>query len=206
MELEACPRCGARNPADAAWCGQCYLRLDGADDTSDAEPAVAAGPDRPEEIPRDDPASDVATWTCATCGEPVPIDVDRCPICGTSLVEAFAPARSRPGPAETLVASVLPGYGLVRVGLVGQGTILGMLSLFGLLGGLALVAVGRTVGWVMVGTGVGVAGLAARDALAEADGRTAWTRRPAAVSLVAVVVVGLAAVTIAIAAIGARTP
>ncbi len=205
VELEACPHCGARNPADAEWCGQCYMRLD-LDEPARGEDASATGPDRHAETRRDEPSGAVVTWSCPTCAETVPVDVDRCPICGTSLVEAFVVAHPRPGRREALVASVLPGYGLVRVGLAGQGTILGMLSLFGLLGGLALVAVGRSVGWVMVGTGMGVAVGAARDAVAEADGRTAWTRRPAAVTLVAVVVVGLAAATIAIAAIGARSP
>ncbi len=143
-----CPTCGAWNPTDAAWCGQCYGRFT-ADGPPDGAPGGAPGgaPDGSPEAPgppapartSSDPASpaadarsgDVRTvdgeveWRCGACERWNPLLASACAVCATPRSGFGEPASATPrdvSPTLVLAASVVwPGAGHVAVGRTGTG-------------------------------------------------------------------------------------
>jgi hypothetical protein len=117
-----CPACGAHNPAEAAWCGQCYVQLGGAPQDAeaprpDASRSELARPDPPRPVAaptaRHTPEQATATapvddrpvrtrdgeveWRCARCGGWSPLVAPSCPVCGTArrgFEVASSPART----------------------------------------------------------------------------------------------------------------
>lgn len=142
-----CRMCGARNPGNAAWCGQCLARFEPEGEqgspppseprtrreTSSPDPAPAAGP-RPGEVHGDPDAARVRdafaasseglSWTCRLCDTINPLAADRCTVCGAGLAETLRPPPPRgpirdPGTAA-LVSMAWPGAGHAYLGMWGQ--------------------------------------------------------------------------------------
>lgn len=175
-----CPTCGAHNPASAAWCGQCYARLDGppagGPSAAGDPPAVDAGgtprsahpaTDRAADPP--DPA-DAATdhrpvrtrdddveWRCPTCAAWTPLAVAACSVCGTArqgFEVAAAPTRpvvTAPRPVLVAATLVVPGVGHLLAGRTGTGLARALLAGLWGIAGIALVARGAgAAGWTLL--------------------------------------------------------
>lgn len=169
-----CPDCGARNAEAAAWCTQCYARLErpattpveawgDERDPASAPPAPGSAGDAvpaPPPIPAAARAAaqrDVriegerVEWRCRRCDGWTPLEHPSCAACGSPRV-GFTPDRA---PADTamaptgstpLVASaLLPGLGHLLLGHPGSGLARILLWLLWAGGaGLTLVSVGVT--------------------------------------------------------------
>jgi ribosomal protein L40E len=177
--LVRCPRCGAGNPSDAEWCGQCLARFGASDDATG--PSDAA-PEGPEVGVRDD----ALTWTCPACEATNPIEASACARCGSAFTSFFAqPERktrraSSPGRAIALSAT-LPGLGHWSLGRAGPALSRAILYLWTL--GLSILllarppaagrAVVRMVGvaFVLAAAGVWLVSMLETMRLAEGDDR-----------------------------------
>jgi RNA polymerase subunit RPABC4/transcription elongation factor Spt4 len=147
-----CPDCGALVSADAEWCGQCFRSLAEPEPEPDPVPSnvpepVAVGL-RPRGAASSSPASAGASpsWPCPACGNATPIELDACPVCGSTFADLMRQDRPRPTvePATAFVRSLaFPGLGHRSVGLGLDGLARGVL--FALLAVLTLVVFGSGV-------------------------------------------------------------
>lgn len=127
-----CPDCGARNADAAAWCTQCYLRLEGPTAPATAAPAESgngerrpshaspSGPDTaglptPPPIPAAARAAaqrdirvegERVEWRCARCEGWTPLEQPACSACGSARV-GFTPERA-PAAASTTPTGSAP--------------------------------------------------------------------------------------------------
>jgi hypothetical protein len=162
-----CGQCGARNPASATWCSQCFASLG---DRTPAPPPTPVEAPRPAEPPSPGsvpPAADPAgasgdpdrsvrerdgevEWRCGTCDGWSPLVAPRCVGCGAPRTgfgadEAPTPA---PGDADQLVAwtLLLPGLGHLRAGRAGSGVARAVIAVGWLTGGVLLGATALRAG------------------------------------------------------------
>lgn len=175
-----CPHCGASNLEGAEWCGQCYQRLgEGGDedtpapDTNVAEPATVAS----------------ESWTCRRCGEQNDISADVCEVCGASIFTTYEPEREPVDPRSALAASIVPGLGMARVGMGGEGLIAGILTVFAVVGGITILLAGEPVAALLFVCGAALWAISARDAyvVATTDRSAAWLQ-PRTLTIIAVIV------------------
>ncbi len=140
--MRRCPACGASNPPDAAWCGQCYATLEppaapSRGPVADPEPPVALRPANPPApvLPASDRRPAAAPvlrdgdagleWACPTCGSYSSLDETRCRVCATPFTAGFtsgAPATAPPSWSAALaVTAVAPGAGHIAARRTGTG-------------------------------------------------------------------------------------
>lgn len=161
-----CSQCGARSPAEADWCGQCFaslgehteeghgpstagdlIEIPAAAPTQIAEPASQSPLDEGDDL-NPDPGPQVGTWVCTVCGISNPLELELCSACGTSVFTSFGAAVEEPvkvDPQHALLRSlVFPGLGhaYAKQGLLGLA-----------IGGLALMSLGFGIGLVVTGVG-----------------------------------------------------
>jgi hypothetical protein len=167
---------------DAPWCGQCYEPFpEAAQPGSEPEPAAAV-------IDED------MTWACRVCEERNPLPTDHCQACGASIFGVLAESRVMPEPDAALRASIVPGLGMGRVGMPGEGLIAAVLVGFAVLGGGVIVAAGEPLAVLLIGAGVAVWVVAARDAFVVAgSSRDAAWLQPRTLTVVAVMILLLTA-------------
>lgn len=210
-----CSYCGARNPAEAEWCGQCFSSLginaatrpDGSDDSIRErvdlpESAVPVRPPTPtdgEAEPSSPRRTKARVWVCSVCETPNPLDAQHCAACGTSIFASFGAEDEEHidvDPQRALLRSVLfPGLGhaYAQQGLLGSAV--GGLTVMALGFGGALVATGvGRFGWPLILLAIAIWVAAALDAFRLAEGQTdSLLLRPrvltALVGLVMVVVI-----------------
>jgi len=150
MTVMTCPSCGASNPAQSDWCGQCFARF-GAPEPGRKAPAPPvkegtrrsggdggmAPPARPPDLRRTVPVRLVPTaegrirkvgakveWTCVSCETVNPIDEPVCRVCAGSMLNLFREASPPPPPRSrttALALSVIPGAGLWYAGAPADG-------------------------------------------------------------------------------------
>jgi RNA polymerase subunit RPABC4/transcription elongation factor Spt4 len=138
-----CRSCGALATADADWCGQCFAPL------REPEAPPPAHTPRPVETTATSPeavreATKVPTWPCATCGERNAIELDVCPVCGSSFASLMR-QDERPrevDPKDALVRSLIfPGLGHRLCGYpldgLARGVLFGMIAVMAFLVGLS---------------------------------------------------------------------
>ncbi|MGH2783648.1 MAG: zinc ribbon domain-containing protein [Actinomycetota bacterium] len=130
--LLRCPRCGAGNPLDARWCGQCLSRFD----APFARPA-----DAPVALPEIARSNGHPTWTCPACDTPNPIEATSCARCGSSFNSFLSRTQERRAPAApsgnpVVLSAVLPGLGHRSFGQAGPAAARALLYLWTL--GLSL--------------------------------------------------------------------
>jgi RNA polymerase subunit RPABC4/transcription elongation factor Spt4 len=147
-----CPDCGALVSADAEWCGQCFRSL--AQPEPEPEPARPTVPEpaRVGEHPQAGAATPTAqaakapTWPCPACGNLTPIELDACPVCGSTFADLMRHEGPRPTvePGTAFVRSLaFPGLGHRSMGLGLDGLARGVL--FAMLAALTLVVFGSGV-------------------------------------------------------------
>ncbi len=87
-ELVTCAHCGATNPPDAEWCGQCFGSLGS----------------RPEDSEPESPATDGAAtvqaparsgWECRACQTVNDVDRSECSLCGLSIYDSYGAETER---------------------------------------------------------------------------------------------------------------
>jgi ribosomal protein L40E len=172
--LVRCPRCGAGNPSDAEWCGQCLARFGATD--ADASDAAVATP----EVGREGGS---LMWTCPACEATNPIDSGACGRCGSAFTSFFAQpqkaaVRSVPSGRAVALSAVLPGLGHWALGRAGAGVARAILYVWTL--GLSILllarppvagrAVVRMVGIVFVLAAAGVWLVSMLETMRLADG------------------------------------
>ena len=190
-----CPECGARNATGAAWCTQCYVRLDEQEAPGPGEPERTAS--TPGGAGPSAAASPTGTlrsggdrfrqgeegleWACGVCREWNPIERVTCAVCGTPFGRSPAddPPAPRPDVADgVLVAGslVLPGLGHWLLGMRGAAVLRAVLALVWGLGGLLLLLQARAAGQsflpavpLLLGWAIVAAG-SANDAVVEGGG------------------------------------
>ncbi len=149
-----CPDCGALVSADAGWCGQCFRSL--VEPEPDPDPARAATP--PPVAAGAQPRADAGavattsgdgaapTWPCPTCGNRTPIELEACPVCGSTFADLMRQDTPRPSmaPATAFARSlVFPGLGHRAMGLGLDGLARGVL--FAMLAALTFVVLASGV-------------------------------------------------------------
>ncbi|HEX2296765.1 MAG TPA: hypothetical protein VHN37_15840 [Actinomycetota bacterium] len=200
-ERVRCPSCGAKNPPDAQWCGQCLKVFRAAPPPPPAE--VAGGPERAEPPASPGPPAPPAAeggpavkpgvergnfrstedgilWRCTSCDTENRLEEPSCTVCGTPFAQAMRPAApERPArdPGTTAMISLFfPGAGHAYLGLWPQAVARAVVSLWVVVMALFF-AVGGKGGSALMGAVYGLAAFAlwaatAHDAFREASGET----------------------------------
>jgi ribosomal protein L40E len=127
-DLVRCPACGASNPADSAWCGQCHARF-GAEPPSAGTPSNASPADGAEHGPFGHPSiasrDGTVVWTCPACNGENPIEATVCGRCGSNFATFFSGRKAVEAPRGSAASAVwasalLPGAGHWIYRAVGQ--------------------------------------------------------------------------------------
>lgn len=207
-----CSHCGARNPAEAEWCGQCFAHLEDETDpglTPVAEPISAlteaeiktAVPEAPTPTTEEpaievEPPTEGKRWVCTVCETPNALEDQNCSACGTSIFTAFGAEdeeRSDADPQKALLRSALfPGFGHGYAGHGVLGSAIGGLMLMALGFGIAMAVTGAgRFGWPLILLAIAVWVVAAIDAVRIASGQagTILLRPRVITALVGVVVI-----------------
>lgn len=156
-----CPACGARNPEQAEWCGQCYtpLREEPAPippEDAPAAPEPPTGPGRPPAPPAARPGHVTASdprfrrteegldWRCARCGSWSPIERQTCAACDAPFAATMETDGDGPGRRElsesaaTVATGALPGLGHILLGATLDGAARVTTYLLWLVGGVVM--------------------------------------------------------------------
>jgi hypothetical protein len=146
-EAMRCPDCGASNPPDAAWCGQCLRRFDTQTAEAPPDPATPPRGAEPATPPLQQPAAveptpqlaavptaqrgvrregDAIVWTCPACETENTMDLLNCSVCGTALAKLFVSDDEDGGPKRSrgsilAMSAVLPGSGHLALGMTAAG-------------------------------------------------------------------------------------
>ena len=211
-----CSECGARNPAEVAWCGQCFASLAADDQPPQGQSAPAQSTEdgvshavaveTDETMPTGEAGStgEGAGWVCTMCETFNPLEAQQCAACGTSIYKSFgAEDDERPDadPQKALMRSIMfPGLGHTYAGQGLLGAALVGLTLMALGFGIALVASGRIgLGWPLILLAIVIWVAAALDSVRIARGDTeGMVLRPR-------VVTALVGIVMAVLIIGALT-
>ena len=192
----SCSQCGARNPAEAEWCGQCFASLQEQNVVGDelpfndepAEDVTSAPEGAPAPSPaeaatgRPEAASEpkTSTWVCSVCETANALEVEHCSACGTSIFRAFGAEVEEDinvDPQQALLRSVMfPGLGHAHAKQGLLGSAIGGLTLMSLGFGIGLAATGLgSFGWPLLLGALGVWVAAAFDAYRIAGGQETST-------------------------------
>lgn len=188
-----CPSCGARNAADAQWCGQCLERFDAPAPPPPGPPAPPApaldAPPQDHEAPPAAPRAvtpgvehgsfrstdEGIVWRCSSCETENPLEEQGCVVCGTGFGDAFRPAppsRRERDPATTaLVSLFFPGAGHAYLGMWPQAIARGVISVWVVAMALFFAVGGNQVPMAILNALVafGLWAVAAHDAYREAN-------------------------------------
>lgn len=187
-ELASCSNCGATNPIDAAWCGQCFGVL------GESVPEVAAPTRR--------------GWECRACGNENDVAASLCLACGTSIYDSFGAMSesSAPDPVAARRRSLIfPGFGYGSLGMAGIGVVVGFLAIACLVVGTMLLLADELVGLVLLASFATLWAGSVVDVARLARGERVPLLRPRVLSFVGGTVVLLLLVTV-VAAFQSATP
>jgi hypothetical protein len=188
-ERVRCPSCGAKNPPDAQWCGQCLTRFGVA---APPPPPPAAAPRSPAAVPEVTEAAPVKPgvqrgsfrsteegilWRCSSCETENRLEETACVVCGSGFGEAFrGPAAPRPrrDPGTTAMISLFfPGAGHAYLGMWPQAIARGIVSAWVLLMAVFFAAGGKNgslpIGILYGLVAFGLWAVAAHDSYREAS-------------------------------------
>lgn len=182
-----CPSCGAKNPPDAEWCGQCLKRFQ----APPPPPPVAETPPPPSApegaatavkpgVERGNFRSteEGILWRCTSCDNENRLEEQACSVCGTPFAAAIRPPdteRPQRDPGTTaLISLFFPGAGHAYLRMWPQAIARGVISVWVILMTLFF-AIGGKGGSTPVALLYGAAAFglwatAAHDAFREANG------------------------------------
>lgn len=146
--MTRCPACDALNPESAAWCNQCYARLDEPGSLpspapASAQPSASSSAGQSEAFRRVDGHFE---WACARCQTYNSIEADACHACGSPMMARFVDeeqASPEKHARAQRVTLLLPGAGHYVLGHQGSGVARAVLFVVWALGGLALLVTGN---------------------------------------------------------------
>lgn len=177
-----CQSCGAKNPPDAQWCGQCLKRFQ-APPPPPAVPPVASGqPEGPASVKPGvergafRSTDDGILWRCTSCDHENRLEEPACAVCGTLFAEAVRPPeaerRQRDAGTTALISLFFPGAGHAYLGLWPQAIARAIVSAWVLLmAGVFAIGVGvMSIALVYGVAAFALWGVAAHDAFHEANG------------------------------------
>ena len=145
-DLVRCPSCGASNPADSAWCGQCHARFGGPTPSDGARiEASDAGPG-PFSHPSIAHRDGAVVWTCPACDGENHIEATVCARCGSNFATFFAGPKTVEAPraatgSAVWASALLPGAGHWIYRAVGPGVARAVMYVWTL--GLAIMLLAR---------------------------------------------------------------
>jgi hypothetical protein len=194
--LLSCAHCGASNPAEAGWCGQCYSRFD-APATVD-EAALDAAAEVLAEASAPVPESAPGEWSCRLCDAPDAVEDSVCASCGVSIFDSIAPrTEDVPVPEDVMRRGAwFPGLGYSLVGQSAVGVVVALLAVAAGVTGLSMALSGAPAGIALVVVCIGIWAVAAFDAYRMAKGAS-MMMTPRALSVVGGIVVLIILVTVA---------
>ena len=190
-EKVRCPSCGAKNPPDAEWCGQCLKRFEAPPPppplAETAPPGAPPPPASAEERPQVKPGveragfrstEDGILWRCSSCDTENALEEQACTVCGTRFAESIRPpAPERPvrDPGTTaLISLFFPGAGHAYLGMWAQAVARAVVSIWVVLMALffAIGGEGKStpVAILYGAASFGLWFVAAHDAFREANG------------------------------------
>ena len=183
-EKVRCPSCGAKNPPDAEWCGQCLkvFRV-----PPPPPPDAPVAPPSPEAPAGSRPKPGVERgnfrstdegilWRCTSCATENRLEEPACRVCGMAFADSMrppAPERPARDPGATaLISLVFPGAGHAYLGLWPQAIARAIVNVWAvLMAGVFAVGVGSMPIALVYGLAAfGLWGAAAHDAFREANG------------------------------------
>jgi hypothetical protein len=198
-KLSRCPFCGALNPVEADWCGQCLARFtepgveygtadEGTGDDDEEEDEEGEPPGSRVTVVRAAPGSTLERgafrvtdegihWVCPQCETVNSIDDDLCIACQTPFAQTLRVPPERPtrDPGTAALFSLFfPGAGHAYLGLWGQAATRAILSTWALLVAIFSMFEGTGAGSVLLAVMFIVCALAlwvvaAHDAYREAS-------------------------------------
>jgi hypothetical protein len=185
-EKVRCASCGAKNPPDAEWCGQCLKRFQA---PPPPPPVVVAAP---SEAPAAGPQAvkpgveragfrsteEGILWRCSSCDTENRLEEPACTVCGIRFADAIrppAPERPSRDPGTTaLISLFFPGAGHAYLGMWPQAVARAVVNVWVVLMALFF-AIGGNAASLPVAVLYGVSAFAlwatsAHDAFREANG------------------------------------
>jgi ribosomal protein L40E len=186
-DLASCRHCGASNPQDAEWCGQCFGVLS-PEAATEAPAVVAVTPTR-------------RGWECRSCGEENAVADSFCHACGTSIYDSYGARRESSADREAAVrrSFIFPGFGYGSLNLAGIGAVAGFLAIASLVVGAMLLVAGELVGLVLLAAFAALWAVSILDVARLSRGERVPLLRPRTLSFVGGLVVVLLLVTVAVA-------
>ena len=198
-ELVTCSHCGATNPSDAEWCGQCFGSL-GSRPSESPEPleaeSPAAGPPETDQVPAR------SGWECRSCQSVNDVDKSECSVCGLSIYDSYGADSDRAASdPETALrrAIIFPGFGYGSLGFGGIGVVAGFLAVAALVVGGMLVIAGELIGIILIVAAVAIWAISIIDVVRLAQGEPVPLLRPRVLSIVGGFVVILLMATVMLA-------
>jgi ribosomal protein L40E len=194
--LLSCAHCGASNPAEAGWCGQCYSLFDAPAAVDEAVLDVAAEVLAAVSAPTPDLAP--GEWSCRLCDAPNAVEDSVCASCGVSIFESIAPSSEDAPVADDVLrrGAWFPGLGYGLVGQSAVGLVVALLAVAAGVTGLSMALSGAPAGILLVAVCIGIWAVSALDAYRMAHGAP-MIMTPRALSLVGGVVVLVILATVA---------
>jgi hypothetical protein len=205
VSARRCPSCGGLVGEEAEWCGQCLAPLERARTGGPAPRSSAPGgvPGAPIRV-----EGDRASWACPACGTQNPLEANACSSCGTPFSHLF----ERPGQGGPTVAPhraaalslLFPGIGHAAAGRVAEGVARGVVFLYTLGTGLAILLLGGGSGILLPITAMSLAASAGLYALSAMDARRVAAGEPQLLStrMLLYAGVGMMLLTLVVLAIG----
>lgn len=194
--LLSCAHCGASNPAEAAWCGQCYSPFDAPARVDEAVLEAAADVLAAATAPDADSAP--GEWLCRLCDTANAVADSVCASCGVSIFDSIAPKQSEAPAADDVLrrGAWFPGLGYGLVGQSAIGVVVALLAIAAGGTGLSMALSGAPAGIILVAICIGIWAVSAFDAYRVAQGAQ-MILTPRALSVVGGVVVLIILVTVA---------
>lgn len=185
-ELVTCSHCGATNPPDAEWCGQCFGSLG-------SRPSESPEPEAPghESSAADPPATGQGPvrsgWECRACQSVNDVDTSECSVCGLSIYDSYGAGSDQAAfdPETALRRSIIfPGFGYGSLGFGGIGVVAGFLSIAAMMVGGMLVIAGELIGIILIVAAVAIWVISIVDVVRLAQGEPVPLLRPRVLSIV----------------------
>ncbi len=194
-ELVTCAHCGATNPPDAEWCGQCFGSLGSRPEDSESESPATDGPATGQAPAR-------SGWECRACQTVNDVDRSECSVCGLSIYDSYGAEGERAAfdPETALRRSIIfPGFGYGSLGFGGIGLVAGFLAIAAMVVGGMLVIVGELIGVILIVAAVAIWAISIVDVVRLAQGEPVPLLRPRVLSIVGGFVVILLLTTVMLA-------
>ena len=193
VDLHKCPQCGATNPIDAEWCGQCFSAFE------------VKRPEDEEPPPQPEPSAKAPLrrgWECRLCGHENDVELSSCEACGAAIFDSYGAResdRERDPEAALRRSFIFPGFGYGPLGHGAIGVIAGFLATASLVVGVMLLAAGELLGLFLLALFLMIWAVSVVDVIRLAQGEKEPLLRPRVLSIAGGLVVALLFLSVLVA-------